>query len=134
MDIAFCSINKGNLIVSYSGANRPLWYIRKGQNELEEIIATKKAIGGLTDDDQEFQSHEIQFLKGDTFYLCSDGYADQFGGQSGKKLMTKKLKEILLAIHGNSMQEQEKLLDNFIETWKAGTEQIDDILVIGVRL
>ena len=63
-----------------------------------------------------------------------DSYADQFGGQTGKKLMTKKFKEILLDIQSKTMKEQEQHLDNFIENWKSGTEQVDDILVIGIRL
>jgi serine phosphatase RsbU (regulator of sigma subunit)/Tfp pilus assembly protein PilF len=134
MDIAICSVNTKTRMVHYAGANRPLWFIRNGQSVLEEIDPTKKAIGGLTDNDQHFQSHELQFQAGDTFYIFSDGYADQFGGVKTKKLMTKKLKEILLEIQTLSMPEQEKYLDNFIEAWKSGAEQVDDILIIGVRL
>ncbi len=134
MDIAICSIDTTNLIVKYAGANRPLWYVRKGETVLEEVDPTNKAIGGLTDNDQEFQSHEIQFSKGDTFYICTDGYADQFGGQKGKKLMTRKFKEIIQEIQHLSMSEQEKHLENFNENWKSAIEQVDDILVIGVRV
>ncbi len=134
MDIALCSINLEHLIVKYSGANRPLWIIRKGQTILEEIKPTKKAIGGLTDDSQQFETHEIKLHQGDTFYLSTDGFADTFSGKNGKKLMTKRFKEILLSIQDKTTKEQEKHLDNFIENWKAGTEQVDDILVIGVRL
>lgn len=134
MDIAICSIDTKNRIVKYAGANRPLWIIRNGNTELEEIKGTKKAIGGLTEDNQHFDSHELKLQAGDTFYLSTDGYADQFGGQYGKKLMTKKLKEILIGIQDKTMQEQKKHLDNYVETWKAGEEQVDDILVIGVRL
>lgn len=134
MDIALCSVDTQNFIVKYAGANRPIWIIRNGPTEIEEIKATKTAIGGLTEDDQHFDTHEIKLQKGDTFYICTDGYADQFSGNDEKKLMTKKFKEILLNIQGKSMQEQEQYLDNFIENWKAGTEQVDDILVIGVRL
>jgi tetratricopeptide (TPR) repeat protein len=134
MDIAICSIIAEKNILYYAGANRPLWLIRKGQSILEEINATRKAIGGLTDNEQHFETHELSFQKGDTFYICSDGYADQFGGESGKKLMTKNLKEILVAIQNLSMKEQEKHLEDFIESWKSGIEQLDDILVIGVRM
>jgi serine phosphatase RsbU (regulator of sigma subunit) len=62
---------------------------------VEEIKATKKAIGGLTENDQYFETHEIELKRGDTIYICTDGYADQFSGKNGKKLMTKKFKEIL---------------------------------------
>ncbi len=134
MDIALCSINTENRIVRYAGANRPLWIIRKGTAEVEETKATKTAIGGLTKDNQHFASHEIKLLTGDTIYICTDGFADQFSGHDGKKLMTKKFKEILLHIQDKSMKEQEQYLGDFIENWKAGTEQLDDILVIGVRL
>jgi len=112
---------------------RPLWIIRNGQTVVEEIKATKKAIGGFTEDNQHFDSHEIKFQQGDTFYISTDGYADTFGRQD-KKLTTKKFKEILLSIKDKTMKEQEKHLDDFIETWKDGMEQVDDILVIGVRL
>jgi Stage II sporulation protein E (SpoIIE). len=134
MDIAICSIETKNRIIKYAGANIPLWVIRKGKAEVEEIKGTKEAIGGLTEDNQHFDSHELKLQQGDTFYISSDGYADQFGGQNGKKLMIKKFKEILLDIQDKTMQEQEKHLDNFVENWKAGIEQVDDILVIGVRL
>ena len=133
MDIALCLIDTDNCVVKYAGANRPLWVIRNGQT-FEEIKATKKAIGGFTEDTQHFDSHEITLQQGDTFYIFSDGFADTFGGQDGKKIMTKKFKEILLDIQDKSMQEQERYLDDFVENWKAGTEQVDDILVIGVRL
>ena len=134
MDIALCSVDTQNIIVKYAGANRPLWIIRNGQTNVEEIKATKTAIGGLTEDNQHFDTHEIKLQQGDTFYICTDGYADQFSGQDGKKLMTRKFKEILVSIQNKTMQEQEKHLDNFVENWKAGAEQVDDILVIGVRL
>jgi serine phosphatase RsbU (regulator of sigma subunit) len=134
MDIALCSVDTKNRIVKYAGANRPVWIIRNGQTEVEEIKATKVAIGGLTSDDQHFDTHEIKLQQGDTFYICTDGYADQFSGKDGKKLMTRKLKEILVGIQNKSMQEQEQHLDNFVEDWKAGIEQVDDILVIGIRV
>jgi serine phosphatase RsbU (regulator of sigma subunit) len=107
--------------------------IRNINAEIEEIKATKKAIGGFTDTNQYFEQHVISLNKDDSFYLFSDGYADQFG-QNGKKLMTKKFKEILLSISSLGMNEQKKYLDDFIENWRSGIEQIDDILVIGVKL
>ena len=123
-----------NFELNYAGANRPLWLIRNGQAEVEEIKATKRAIGGLTEDNQHFESHELKLQQGDTFYICTDGYADQFGGAEGKKLMTKKLKEMLLEIQSKTMKEQKQHLANFVENWKGNREQIDDILVIGVRI
>ncbi|MBI4930613.1 MAG: tetratricopeptide repeat protein [Bacteroidetes bacterium] len=134
MDIALCSVDTDTRVVKYAGANRPLWLIRNGQTVVEEIKATKKAIGGFTEDSQHFDTHEIKFEQGDTFYISTDGFADTFGGAEQKKVTTKRFKEILLSIQDKSLKEQEHHLDNFIEEWKGGTEQVDDILVIGVRL
>jgi serine phosphatase RsbU (regulator of sigma subunit) len=102
--------------------------------EIEEIKANKKAIGGHTDDDQVFDTHLLHLTTGDTVYVCSDGFADQFGGTEDKKLQTKKFKEILMQIQSQTMEEQHLFLDNFIDNWKGKTEQTDDILVIGIRV
>lgn len=134
MDIALCSIDTVQRIIKYAGANRPIWLIRKGQKEVEEIKATKKAIGGFTADNQYFETHELKLQQGDTFYISTDGYADTFNGKNDKKLTTKKFKEILLSIQDKTMKEQSQHLDDFIENWKAGSDQVDDILVIGVQL
>ncbi len=141
MDIALCSIEFPSLLetnrvinLKYAGANRPIWIIRKGQSIIEEIKGTKKSIGGFTADNQHFDSHELKLQQGDTFYLSSDGFADQFGGSKGKKIMTKNFKEILLSIQDKTMKEQKKHLDNFVENWRSEAEQVDDILVIGVRV
>ena len=132
MDIALCKITGTS--VQFSGANRPLWIIRKDKNEIEEVKATKKAIGGFTEEDAKFESSRVDLHKGDTFYIFSDGYADQFGGDDGKKLTTKRFRELVLSLQNKSMQEQEQELGVFIEAWKRDKEQLDDILVIGVRV
>ncbi len=133
MDVSLCAFNKDLSQVEYAGANRPLWIIRKDQLEIEEIKATKFAIGGLTEDTQEFAKHTIGLQKGDAIYLFSDGYADQFSPQD-KKLMTRKFKEIILSIQNKTMEEQKEYLGSFIDEWKGNMEQTDDILVIGVRV
>lgn len=134
MDIALCGLDKKNGKLMFSGANRPLWIVKNESNQLEEVKATKKAIGGISEQNQKFDTTEVQVNKGDTFYIFSDGYSDTFGGPNAKKLTTKKFKEILCSIQHLSMPEQEKYLIDFIENWKGQIEQVDDILVIGVRI
>ncbi|MFL5764887.1 MAG: PP2C family protein-serine/threonine phosphatase [Bacteroidia bacterium] len=133
MDIALCKVDLTSKRITYAGANRPIWIIRKEKNELEEIKPTKKAIGGLTENDQEFQKHELELSAGDSFFICTDGYADQFG-ENNKKLTSKKFKEILLELRNRSMKEHETYLERFFDKWKAKSEQIDDVLLIGVRM
>jgi serine phosphatase RsbU (regulator of sigma subunit) len=138
MDIALCTlpafINSEKTIIKYAGANRPLWLVRKDSNLVEEFRATKQAIGGHTDINQVFDQVELELNKGDTIYLHSDGYADQFGGPTKKKLMTKKFKEILCSIQHLSLNDQKEYLKKFMEDWCVDTEQIDDILVIGIKV
>ena len=138
MDIALCTlpafINSDKVTIKYAGANRPLWLVRNNSNFVEEFRATKQAIGGHTDFNQIFDQVELELNKGDTIYLHSDGYADQFGGPTKKKLMTKKFKEILCSIQHLNLQDQKEYLKKFMEDWCVDTEQIDDILVIGIKV
>ena len=133
MDIAICSVDLFNNKLSYAGANRPLWMIR--ENELMVVQPNKFPVGGLQIVHEEnFQSHHFDLQKNDTFYIFSDGYADQFGGEFGKKFMTKKLKDTFLNIQQLSMQEQKEYLLKCFEEWKGNHEQVDDVLLIGVRV
>ena len=140
MDIALCCLNFskfsnfGKVELQFAGANRPIWIIRKGQTEIEEIKATKNAIGGRTKNDQHFETQEIQLQQGDTFYIFTDGFADQFGGEKGKKFTTKKFKNLLLQIQNKSSEEQKKVLSSAMDAWSLNNEQVDDILVIGVKI
>jgi serine phosphatase RsbU (regulator of sigma subunit) len=131
MDIALISYRPSENKIIYAGANRPLYFVRN--NELEEIKATKSAIGGYTPIDFNFNMHEFTLQKGDLVYITSDGYADQFGGKEGKKFMTKKLKELLISNHTQSMDKQKEMLDSNLQNWKMGYDQVDDVLVIGIR-
>lgn len=132
MDIALVRIN--GTTVRYSAANRPLWILKKDTHVVEEIKATKTAIAGFTEDDFEFEEHEINLAKGDTIYLFSDGYADQFGGDKQKKMTTKRFREFVLSIKDKSMHEQQLELQSFFNSWQGNTEQVDDLLVIGIRI
>ncbi|HET6225616.1 MAG TPA: tetratricopeptide repeat protein [Bacteroidia bacterium] len=133
MDIALCAFDMQNHVVEYAGANRPFWLIQKNSGELIEVRGTKTSIGGLTEDDKAFKTHHMQLQPGDTIYICSDGFADQFG-KTDKKLTTKKLKTILVEINHMPLKEQAQYLDSFINEWKGMTEQTDDILIIGVKI
>lgn len=132
MDIALVRINE--MTVTYSSANRPLWILKKDSNAIEEIKATKTAIAGFTEDNFEFEEHEINLAKGDTIYLFSDGYADQFGGDKQKKMTTKRFREFILSIKDLPMTKQQNELDGYFKNWQGNTEQVDDLLVIGIRL
>ncbi|MEP7169784.1 MAG: SpoIIE family protein phosphatase [Bacteroidota bacterium] len=133
MDISICSINLKNNDLQFAGANRPLYLIRK--NEIAVYPPDKFPIGGLQIlNDESFTNHTIKLQAGDTLYFFSDGYADQFGGEKAKKMMTKKFKEILLSIQNLSMQEQENHLKEYFEKWKGKYEQVDDVLIIGIRV
>ncbi len=134
MDIAICSIDIINKSIKYAGANRPIWVVKKGSTEVEEIRGTRSSIGGHAEIDQEFESNDISLQPNDSLYIFSDGYADTFNGLTGKKLTTKKFKEVLLSIQGKTMHQQQKYLDDYIKIWKENVEQIDDILVLGIRI
>ena len=133
MDVSICSVEIEKQLLHYAGANRPLWLIRN--NELITYQPNKFPIGGLQiSHNENFKTHEIPVQKGDTFYIFTDGYADQFGGIDGKKLMTKKFKEILLSIQHLEMIDQKDFLNDFFQNWKGVNEQVDDVLVIGIRI
>lgn len=111
-------------------------YFRKGlyDSSILEIKATKVAIGGYTPNDQIFQEHSIHVNAVDKIYLFSDGYADQFGGEKGKKLTTRKFKELLISNSSLNMEAQHKVLQSFIKEWSGPIEQVDDLLVIGIQI
>ena len=132
MDVIICSIDFEKGMVKYAGANRPLLKISNG--ELEEYFPTKVSIGGYQDYFFEFENTEVKLQKGDTLYLFSDGYADQFGGEKNKKLTTKKFKNEILTMQHLSMDEQKNYLDSFLTEWAGSNQQVDDVMVIGIRV
>ncbi|MDQ3046771.1 MAG: tetratricopeptide repeat protein [Bacteroidota bacterium] len=135
MDIALCCIEPERDIIKFAGANRPLWILETSGKEkkLIEIKPTKTAIGGFTEDRQEFAQHEVLVNKGDTVYLFTDGFADQFGGDKNKKFNLKRFRELIPSISHLSMQEQKIELNKAFDEWKGDYEQVDDVLVIGLR-
>lgn len=136
MDITLCAFTKDSNTVQYAGANRPLWIYRKNDNyNLEIIKATKFPIGGLElEENRVYQNHEITVSEGDCLYLFSDGYADQFGGPKGKKFMLTNLQKTISEIIELPMTIQKQKLAEAFNNWKQDTEQIDDVLVIGVKI
>ena len=133
MDMALCMIDSKTNTLTFSGANRELLLIRNG--ELIEYKPTKSAIGGFTDSNTIFNETVIEVQPNDLFYMTTDGYADQFGGEKGKKLMTKNFKDFLLQIHTLPMPQQQEMLDKKIIDWMGRAHaQVDDILVVGIKL
>jgi serine phosphatase RsbU (regulator of sigma subunit) len=131
MDISICCINKKTNLLEWAGANNPLWLIRN--NIVEEIKADKQPIGAF-DHRKPFTNHAIQLNKGDAVYLFTDGYADQFGGEKGKKFKYKQLENLILTNNHLIMAEQKAMLDHSFESWRGSLEQIDDVCIIGVRI
>ena len=130
MDAVLCSWNQnGNL--EYALAYNPLLLIRKG--EILETKPDKQPVGFHPSEQSAFTHHELKLEKGDTVYIFSDGYPDQFGGPKNKKFMKKNFKKLLLSIQDKTMNEQKTTLETAMKEWKGDTEQIDDILVMGVR-
>ncbi len=137
MDAAILRIEKeanGNAKVNFAGANRPLYLLKKDLAGIEEIKATKNAVGGFTDTNQVFIEHKINVSKGDTLIITTDGYADQFGSDNNKKLTTKRFKDLLNSLKEDSTKEQKNKLEDFFVKWKGKQEQLDDLLVIGIRI
>jgi serine phosphatase RsbU (regulator of sigma subunit) len=122
--------------LQWAGANNPLWIIKKnpdGVTELVEVKPDKQHIG-KTDNPKPFSTHTISLQKGDSIYILTDGYADQFGGERGKKFKASQMKELILSTASASLQEQKKLLEQKFEKWKGDLEQVDDVCIIGVRV
>lgn len=136
MDIALIQMqfHSNGASIKYAGANRPLWIIRKDTHNIEETKATKHAIAGFTEEQQQFEEHNLELQKGDSIYLFTDGYADQFGGELSKKLTSKSLKKLLLAQQHHNMNEQRMYYTEFIDKWMSGQEQVDDILLLGIKI
>jgi len=154
MDIALCVVDNETKLLEYSGANNPLYLIRKTDNfKSEEFkeqspniqilessdlifieIKPDKMPIGLYEKMDKFSQKSLQLYPSDSIYLSSDGYPDQFGGPKLKKFMHKRFKELIIANCTLPMSEQMNLLDSSIENWKSGTEQTDDVTVLGIKI
>lgn len=131
MDISICKYNMAKKELKFAGAKRPLYFIR--ENLLQEIKGDPFPIGSFQYEFKKiYTEHVIQVLPGDTFYLFSDGYQDQFGVK-GRKFMKRRFRDFLLELQSNSMDVIKKELEENIDLWRGNAEQTDDILVIGLR-
>ena len=136
IDMALCVIDTKTWVMQYAGANNPLYLIQEsnGKPELKVIKADPMPLGYYSGKDKPFTNHTINIEIGDTFYIFSDGFVDQKGGERNRKFMSRNFKELLLQINDQSLYDQKEFLDNTFMRWMGDNPQIDDILVIGVRV
>lgn len=131
MDVALCSLNPKTGLLKYAGAYRPLYVMHKG--EFQEFKGDRYPIGGAQQELKEFKLNEIQLEPGDSFYLFSDGVVDQFGGPNLRKFTPKRLKELILENYQKPMPVQHEIMEKAVLAWMQETDQLDDMLIIGVR-
>lgn len=132
MDIAVCCIDKKNKKLDYAGAINPLYIFKK--EKLIEVKGNRFAIGHSEHHEEiKFTNHTIELEKDDVIYMFSDGYVDQFGGESNKKFKYRRFRHLLLNIHNNSFSSQKDKLDEVLKNWKNDNEQVDDILILGIK-
>ncbi|MGE0562405.1 MAG: two-component regulator propeller domain-containing protein [Flavobacteriales bacterium] len=132
MDISISCFDLDKKVISYAGAFRPLLYIRN--NELHELKGSRQPIGGSAPIDFEYELSEFEYLKDDVYYMFSDGFPDQFGGPKGKKFMNKQLKDVFMKIYKKEPITQKELLKQELVKWMGDNEQIDDVLVMCVKI
>ena len=131
MDVCICAIRGTQ--VTYAGAYRPLFYIEN--QALKKIDGDKFPIGGSKYiEDKKYTQHELQLSVGDCIYLFSDGYGDQFGGDKGKKFSLKRMQDLFVEIATHPAKLQKMMVENAFIDWKHTNEQVDDVLIIGVKL
>jgi len=144
MDISICVINELENKLQFAGANNPLYFISNanGKDELKIYKADNMPIGIYYKTSNKFTNHEVEIKKGDSFYIFSDGFADQFGGEEGRKFLQKRFRELIFEVHDKPMSIQKNILDKSIDDWMSFKdkkhnhkfEQLDDILVFGVKI
>ncbi|MES2763349.1 MAG: tetratricopeptide repeat protein [Bacteroidota bacterium] len=133
MEISICKWNKTTNEFTFAGANSLIYQVRN--NELKVIKGDKHPIGSFYGEKlKPFTNIKLDVAKEDIVYLFSDGYADQFGGEKGKKFKYKQLEDMLVSNSKKPMSEQRKLISSTFDDWKGSLEQIDDVCVIGIKL
>lgn len=133
MDIALCSIDDSGKKFEYAGAFNPLYLVRDG--ELIIIKADKFPVGSfIHEEPRKFTNHTVETKPGDMFYICSDGFQDQFGGSKGKKYMLGKLKSLFMDLSALELHQQQGALEKEFNHWMGDHEQVDDVLIIGLKI
>jgi len=132
MDLALIVVDKNMKKLSYSGAYNPLILIREG--EVFVYKADRIPVGFHDKVNHLFTKTEIDLKSGDAIYMFSDGFLDQFGGKHGRKFLLNRLKELLLKIYYKPMNDQKEVLDNAFNLWKGNYEQVDDVLLMGIKI
>ena len=132
MDCVLCAFDFEDMKLDFAAANNPLWLVRDGK--VTEYAPDKMPVGKSPKENEPYTLKSIDLAKGDIIYIFTDGYADQFGGEKGKKFKYKQLQELLISNSHLPMQEQKQILANTIEKWMGNLEQVDDILVIGIKI
>ncbi|MGV9011101.1 MAG: SpoIIE family protein phosphatase [Flavobacteriales bacterium] len=132
MDMALCTFHPSTLTLEYAGANCPLYIVRNG--EVINYPPNKLAIGGFALEGVQFSGHRLQLQKGDSVYVFSDGYADQFGGPKGKKFLYRRFRELLVELQDDPPAVRKTKLATAFTSWKGGLEQVDDVLVMGLQV
>lgn len=132
MDIALCVVDHAKGLVQYAGANNPLYRVRNG--ELTELRADRMPVGQHFVEAPPFKEHALETMPGDMFYLCSDGYQDQFGGTDGRKFGRARMRDLLAQVAQLPAGEQQRRLTQALELWQHDRPAVDDVLVLGFRL
>jgi len=133
MDMSICIVKEDDGVVEYAGARSPLVYIKN--NELMHIKGDIQGIGGLqVSNERRYTSYKIEIDTDTQFYIFSDGFADQFGGDKQKKLMSARFRDVLFETHNYNMADQRQQISDFFDHWKGNYEQVDDVLVIGFKV
>lgn len=133
MDMSVIVLDKNLMSLQFSGANNGIYIYRKSNNLLDHFRPDKMPVA-IHDNMETFSNHMIEVNYGDIVYMYSDGYADQFGGPKGRKFMYKQFKEILLEQSNKPLLEQKEVLEFTFENWKGDFDQIDDVLVMGIKI